>query len=243
VTDDAGRGTSVALLEHELGALASDFSLPEDLSYEQWAALGDRIRRAANAVLWTWGEWWLYGEHHYGDAAYQAAPTGYRSETLRKAAWVCSRIPREERDDRLPFGHFSALARLEDSVARATFRDRAIAEDWTVRETERAVSQAKSGVRDEDVELAPSAPSPTSAAPAAPPLTGKAEPEPPADSVFTAWVRKQANNVAGITESLEEVEPSDLSADTGAALLALAEAGYQLTKAAGERAAKYEEEQ
>jgi N6-adenosine-specific RNA methylase IME4 len=131
-----------ALLDSEVNL--TRFQLPPDLTYEAWAAFGRRISRVANAVMWWYGEWWRYGEHRYGEAAYQAAPLGYKSETLQRAARVCERIPPEERDERLSFGHYVALARLE-TRPRGRIRDRAIAEDWTVRDTEREVSRAKSG--------------------------------------------------------------------------------------------------
>jgi hypothetical protein len=130
------------------------YTLPPNLTYDEWAEIGGTLRRIHTAVMWWWGEWWWHGEHHYGDAAYQAAPTGYKSDTLAKAAKVCRRIPEEERDERLTFGHYIALARLQESGHRVRIRDEAIAGDWTVRDTESAVTRANALERGEEPDVA-----------------------------------------------------------------------------------------
>src|SRR5690606_2847823 len=66
--------------------------LPDDLSFDEWQGYGRRLRLMEQSVMWWLGDWWLHGERRYGEAASQAAPTGYDSETLRKAAWVCERV-------------------------------------------------------------------------------------------------------------------------------------------------------
>jgi hypothetical protein len=155
---------AVARLEEDLGATVveeygsvlagevspTDYKLPEHLTYGDWDRIGATLQRIGNAVMWWLGEWWRYGEHRYGGRECQAAPLGYKADTLIRAARVCERIPPEERDERLSFGHYVALARLE-SPPRGRIRDQAIANDWTVRDTERAVTRAKVGVRDDAV--------------------------------------------------------------------------------------------
>jgi hypothetical protein len=122
----------------------TSYQLPEDLTYGEWEQIGDRLRQILNAAMWWLGEWWRYGEHRYGERAHQAAPLGYKADTLRRAARVCERVPPEERDERLTFGHYVALARLEVRP-RGRIRDQAIAEDWTVRDIEHAVSRLNAG--------------------------------------------------------------------------------------------------
>jgi HTH domain found in ParB protein len=120
----------------------TNYELPENLTYDEWAQIGQTFQRILNAAMWWLGSWWLHGEHHYGERAAQAAPLGYKADTLTRAARVCERIPPEERDERLSFGHYVALARLE-TRPRGRIRDQAIAENWTVRDTERAVKRAR----------------------------------------------------------------------------------------------------
>jgi hypothetical protein len=129
------------------------FNFPEDLTCDQWVEYGRRIYRFVNATMWLLGEWWRYGEHradiglYSEDRVYQAAPLGYRSETLTRAAKVCERIPPEERDPRLSFGHFATLSRVREGRTRVRLRDQAIREEWTVRDTEAAVTRANAAGR------------------------------------------------------------------------------------------------
>jgi hypothetical protein len=127
------------------------FEIPEDLDIKEWAHLGRRIYRIHNASLWWLGMWWRYAMHRVDtglyreDDVFQAAPLGYKSETLQRAAKVCARIPPEERDERLSFSHYVVLSRVREPQPRGRIRDKAIRENWTVRDTEVAVTQANAG--------------------------------------------------------------------------------------------------
>jgi hypothetical protein len=120
-TDD----DAVARLESELGAKVVDewdsealpgelsetaYTLPRHLTYERWVSIGRTLHRITTSVWWWWGDWMLEGERRFGDAAEQAAPSGYASETLRKALWVCERVQPCDRRTDLPFGHHDAVA-------------------------------------------------------------------------------------------------------------------------------------
>ena len=41
--------------------------IPEGTSFEHWLALGKHLALADNALAWRIGDWWVYGEHRYGD--------------------------------------------------------------------------------------------------------------------------------------------------------------------------------
>jgi hypothetical protein len=144
------RPSATALTVRRLGRLRHGVQTPQPPPED-----GPNLRRVQAEFLDRCferldGEWWRYGEHRYGGREYQAAPLGYKADTLTRAARVCERIPPEERDERLSFAYYVALARLE-SQPRGRIRDQAIANDWTVRDTERAVTRAKGGVRDDAV--------------------------------------------------------------------------------------------
>jgi hypothetical protein len=88
-------------------------TLPPGLALETWAAVGATLTRVERAVQWWLGDWWRYGEHHYGEAASQAAPTGFSADTCRKAAWVADRIEPARRRTDVPWSHHDAVASLE----------------------------------------------------------------------------------------------------------------------------------
>lgn len=102
-----------------------------DLTSAQWESVGYAIQHMHDHSPWFLGDWWLYGERKWGEAAAQAAPTGYKAKTLQNAAFVCDRIPYERRRDTLSFGHHASVAALEPSVADALL-DEAENEGYTV---------------------------------------------------------------------------------------------------------------
>ncbi len=120
----------------------TSLTLPAKLSFEEWSEVGEKLQRCESAILWWWGDWWLHGERAYGEAAAQAAPTGYSSETLRGAAWVCSKIPVNERRTSVSFAFHQEVAALE-SVRRRTLLEQAEDEGWNRQELRRQVKRVK----------------------------------------------------------------------------------------------------
>ena len=45
------------------------WQLPDDLSVDDWASLGRQLHRVVESVQWWLGDWWVYGEHSYGERA------------------------------------------------------------------------------------------------------------------------------------------------------------------------------
>ena len=91
--------------------------LPNSLTYEKWEELGYILLRMEKGILWAIGDWLNYGEHRWGDRAFQAVATGYSTGTLRAAAWVANRFPRDERDPEVPWSHYRELASLPEEQA------------------------------------------------------------------------------------------------------------------------------
>lgn len=119
--------------------------LPADISWAEWEALGDGLAHVERTLKWALGDWLLAGEARFGEAAYGAAPVvalfEAARETIRKAMWVCERIPPVRRRTALSFGHHDAVASLDPAVADELL-DRAEAEKWTR-------AQLRAAVRDE----------------------------------------------------------------------------------------------
>jgi hypothetical protein len=102
-----------------LSELGTDtaLELPPGLDMATWAEVGETLIRVERAILWWLGDWWRYGEHHYGEGAYHAAPTGYALSTVRKAAWVAEQIEPGRRRADVPHSHHEAVASLPPKVA------------------------------------------------------------------------------------------------------------------------------
>lgn len=115
-TEAAGR------VAYNEGGLA----LPEDLPYEDWVAVGAGLfHMAANHMFWL-GDWWLFGERRYGEAAAAALPTGYALPTIQGAAWVASRFDPARRRPDLPFAHHKEVAALPAGQADALLEQAAL---------------------------------------------------------------------------------------------------------------------
>lgn len=113
----------------------TSFVLGAGLTFEQWAEMGDGLGQMHRSLMWWIGDWYLYGEAHYGHEAEQAVPLGYSSESIRQAAWVCQRFPPEERRADLSYTHHRHVSRSDiDPVTRVTLLDQAAAEGWSSRE-------------------------------------------------------------------------------------------------------------
>lgn len=94
--------------------LEGDLLIPDGLPYEAWVELGEQLQFRERNVGWWLGAWWLHGEHHYGQAASQAAPTGYAAKTCQNAARVVERIEPARRREDVPFSYHEAVAVLTD---------------------------------------------------------------------------------------------------------------------------------
>jgi N6-adenosine-specific RNA methylase IME4 len=108
----------------------TSWTLPTDLTFEQWERLGQQLRRAAEAVMWWLGDWWAYGEHRYGDRA-QAVREGFgwSFQTCMDAAWVARKFETSRRREVLSWSHHKELAGLTP-VAADELLDLVEAEGW-----------------------------------------------------------------------------------------------------------------
>jgi N6-adenosine-specific RNA methylase IME4 len=117
-------------------------TLPDDLDFDTWADLGQRIQMAADASMWWLGDWWAYGEHRYGERAAAVLDGDYAFQTFMDAGWVSKKIETSRRREVLSWSHHKEVAALDaedqDDVLRA-----AIDNGWTVRETRKAARDVK----------------------------------------------------------------------------------------------------
>ncbi|MDP9475444.1 MAG: hypothetical protein M3R38_07100 [Actinomycetota bacterium] len=87
--------------------------LPPNLSFEEWAKCGQTLKGIDAAVKWWVGDWLNYGEERFPERWAQAVDaTDYDVHTLRKAAWVASRVPRGTRRESLSYRHHEMTAAL-----------------------------------------------------------------------------------------------------------------------------------
>jgi len=110
-------------MAQQIDILAAGISLtlPEDLPFDEWRAVGAQLGRTRSRLSWALGDWWRFGERRYG---YRKALIesedwdGPEFQTCRNAAWVCAAFSKtSRRRDILSFGHHAAVASLSADEA------------------------------------------------------------------------------------------------------------------------------
>ena len=98
----------------ELGRTTLD--LPPGLEFKDWKELGRRLGELRQSAMFWVGDWWIYGEHAYGDRRALVEADDWQGpsfETCKNAGSVCRAFSeRSRRRDRLTFSHHAAVAAL-----------------------------------------------------------------------------------------------------------------------------------
>lgn len=124
---------------------ATGLELPEGLTFEDWSGVGQVLRHMERSVMWWLGDWWRYGERAYGEAASQAAPTGYSLKTVQTAAWVADQIESSRRLEDLSWSHHQAVAALAPPDADALL-EKAEADGWSTRDLRQEVKRQRNAL-------------------------------------------------------------------------------------------------
>ena len=125
--------------------------LPEDLTWEEWSAVGATLRRVNVAWRWWLGDFLLYGDRRFGEMASQIEDElGVDYQQAADCRWVASRIPVSRRRERLSWSHHREVAKLDADRADELL-DQAEKELWP-RSMLRVAARTKEPV--ERIELA-----------------------------------------------------------------------------------------
>lgn len=127
--------------------------LPKELSFEVWRDLGLQLGRAEHSISWWVGDWWAFGEHHYGErkAIVESEDwNGPAFQTCRNAGSVCAAFETSRRRDALSFTHHAEVASLDPGVADVLL-DEAEREGWTFRELRFAIKRQRRSRRERDL--------------------------------------------------------------------------------------------
>lgn len=117
-----------------------EFSVPKDISFDDWRAIGVQLAGNQRVLNWWIGDWWAAGQHRYGERAKLAAEGifGREFQTLANTASVCRSFESSRRRESLSFTHHVEVAALPPDHAD-TLLDRAQSENWSTRELRREV--------------------------------------------------------------------------------------------------------
>ncbi len=97
-------------------------SLPDNLSEEQWIAIGQAILGVRSATRWWLGDWWASGEHRYGNRRALVEGELWDGPSLQgcmDVASVARAFETSRRREALSFGHHREVASLPADQADA----------------------------------------------------------------------------------------------------------------------------
>lgn len=119
-------------------ATKTGLNLPENLPFDDWAALGEALCQAEQSVWWWIGDWWAYGEQQaYGERSKlldSLVAAGHNVPSYKacvRAGIVSRRFTRDRRRSLLSHSHHIEVAKLEPDEAD-WFLDRSQANHWSV---------------------------------------------------------------------------------------------------------------
>jgi len=93
--------------------------MPDNLTFEQWAMVGQKIGEINKQISWWVGDWINYGEHKYGEKYSQAMEaTELDYGHLRNVASVARHFAPENRNQDLSFSHHALLTNIEIAEAK-----------------------------------------------------------------------------------------------------------------------------
>jgi hypothetical protein len=116
---------------------------PAELTFEEWAAIGNTLQQVNASLNWWIGDWLNYGERKWGEMYAQAVEvTGWDYDRLRDAKWVSGSIQLSFRNDNLSWTHHRHVASLSPTE-QAEWLGRAAANGWRSGQLKEAIKASK----------------------------------------------------------------------------------------------------
>lgn len=89
--------------------------LPDNLNYDDWMNLGNKLRLINNACLWWWGDWINFGEQKYGEKYSQALEeSDYSYGGLANASYIAREFEFSRRRENIPISFYQEIASLTE---------------------------------------------------------------------------------------------------------------------------------
>jgi hypothetical protein len=118
-------------------------SLPKDLDYDSWAAIGPKLVGVKKFCTWAIADWLNWGEQRWGETYAQAVEaTGLQPDYLSIIKYVGSRVDASRRREGLSFSHHRLVAKL-DPANQEEFLLEAEKNNWTREGLGEAVAKFK----------------------------------------------------------------------------------------------------
>ncbi len=111
---------TIAINDPKFAITPTGIQFNEELSFEEWDALGQKLAPVGKSIGFIIGDWINYGERRWGDRYEEAIlRTGMAYQTLRDFAYVARRVQLSFRNDKLDFTHHRVVAKLKSPDEQA----------------------------------------------------------------------------------------------------------------------------
>ncbi len=122
---------AASALERSASVTETALDLPEGLTEEQWAELGDGLRRLGQGYQWWIGDWLVAGEKKYRSTFHEAVRiTGIEQGTLKIYKYTAQHVQKLRRRNFLSWGHHREVAALP-ADQQDYWLDRATGQQWS----------------------------------------------------------------------------------------------------------------
>ncbi|MEI6656617.1 MAG: hypothetical protein WCP45_17780 [Verrucomicrobiota bacterium] len=111
----------------------SGLDIREELTFEEWQALGIELAPVAKSIGFIIGDWINYGQARYGEKYHEALRlTGLAYETLAVYSHVARRVEFLSRNKNLDFTHHKVVAKVKDPDEQRKWLDTAEKQNLSV---------------------------------------------------------------------------------------------------------------
>jgi hypothetical protein len=141
-------------LPDQVVCTATSLTLPKQLTKNQWVAIGAALAKSDASLRWWIADWWVYGEHRYGDRKKLAATGvfGLTFETLMVYGTVARNVKALNRFELLSFTHHIQVATLKPGKQKR-YLNQAVANSWSASQLKRQI--ALDGSKDSSADTPP----------------------------------------------------------------------------------------
>ena len=126
--------TALAIHDPKFSVTPTGIQFHEDISEQEWAALGEKLGEVHNSMSFAIGDWINYANAQWGEKYEQAiAITGLSYQTLASYAYVSRKVQFFTRVKKLDHSIHRTVAKLKDPDAQKHWLEMAGKHDMSVR--------------------------------------------------------------------------------------------------------------
>lgn len=125
----------------------------EEVTFEQWRDIGQKVGRVARTSLFLVGDWLIYGQDRWnGGKRFEKMPedeaeryleamkaTGLELKTLMDAAYVSRNVPIQQRRPDLTFEHHKTVAKVKSETEREEWLRKADSQGLSTRRLRKSI--------------------------------------------------------------------------------------------------------